>query len=473
MQLFEILMLIVIVLLILQYFSPKMQKRIFDVNLSFFIDLINIAFLVLHILFEGARWQLIPLYLTVFALFIAGFYQEFTYRKASLPREGPKSSKTPSRISRAVILLIIMIVISSTLFLDQLFPMFDIPNPSGSYNVGTVIFDLTDSSRDEVFTANPDDNRRILIQVWYPTDDVSMDTKAPYISDMEAFGTGIQQSFRFPPLLVSHLNNIKTNSYTGVEVSENQAEYPVLLFSHGYGGLIMQNTILMEELASHGYIVFSICHPYESAVASFPDGTDIFEGEAPEGHFINDSLTIWANDSTYLLDQLEVTENTVIPGVLWGKMDLDRIGALGHSFGGTTAEELCLTDARVIIGISFDSPHIGASRELNMTKPFMLFFGPDYGNPGLNDIVYNNAQNTCYGLYVNDTRHYNFADVDLWSPILQSFGLIGKINPYRMMNIMNTYIIEFLDQEMKGEDSALLDEQSTDYPEVMFYWNGI
>ncbi|MHA2042783.1 MAG: hypothetical protein ACW975_13075 [Candidatus Thorarchaeota archaeon] len=46
-----------------------------------------------------------------------------------------------------------------------------------------------------------------------------------------------------------------------------------------------------------------------------------------------------------------------------------------------------------------------------MTKPFMLLFGPDYGNPAMNDTVFNHSENTCYGLYVDGTRHYNFGDM--------------------------------------------------------------
>ncbi|NRA59767.1 MAG: hypothetical protein HRU25_02420 [Psychrobium sp.] len=39
-------------------------------------------------------------------------------------------------------------------------------------------------------------------------------------------------------------------------------KFPVLIFNHGLYLVAEQNTILMEHLASHGYVIFSIAHPY-------------------------------------------------------------------------------------------------------------------------------------------------------------------------------------------------------------------
>ena len=175
----------------------------------------------------------------------------------------------------------------------------------------------------------------------------------------------------------------------------------------------------------------------------------------------------------FLIDQLEILANENIPQEFWTHLDLDTIGAFGHSFGGTTAEELCLIDPRVDVGISFDSPHYGNSLELNMTKPLMMIFGPDYGNPEMDDTVFQRAENTCYGLFVNGTRHYNFADVVIWTSLLKSFGLLGSIDGYRMLDIMNDYVLAFFDQELRGVDSTLLDGPSVDYPEVLFYYNNL
>jgi hypothetical protein len=188
---------------------------------------------------------------------------------------------------------------------------------------------------------------------------------------------------------------------------------------------------------------------------------------------IPNSLQIWANDTVFLLNQLEIADNANIPSILHDGLDLTRIGAFGHSFGGTTSEEVALTDARIDVGISFDPPHGQKAETMNMTKPYMLLFGPDFGNPELNDPVYNNSNATCYGLYVNGTRHHNFADENIWSPLLRSFGLLGSIDGYRMLQILNDYVLAFFNEHLKGIESSLLDGPSTDYPEVLFYSKNI
>jgi dienelactone hydrolase len=292
---------------------------------------------------------------------------------------------------------------------------------------------------------------------------------APYVDAPEQFGIGVQQSYGFPSIIVSHFPLVKTHSYVNAPLSQSESDYPVLIFSHGYGGVIMQDTVLMEELASNGYIVFSISHSYEAMVTSFPDGSVIYEATEEMYADIYNSLQIWANDTVFLVDQLEIVDNPDIPSIFHDGMDLTSIGALGHSFGGTTAEEVALTDARIDVGISFDSPHGERARTMNMTKPFMLLFGPDYGNPYMNDPVYLNATNTCYGLYVNGTRHYNFADINVWTPLFRSFGLLGSIDGYRMLQILNDYVLAFFDEHLKGIESTLLDGPSTTYPEVLFF----
>jgi hypothetical protein len=88
------------------------------------------------------------------------------------------------------------------------------------------------------------------------------------------------------------------------------------MFSHGYGGVIMQNTVLMEELASHGYVVFSIAHPYEAVVTAFPNGDVIYEDDKDTFDNIGSSLNIWANDTLFLVNQLEITSNPAIPNIL-------------------------------------------------------------------------------------------------------------------------------------------------------------
>ena len=55
------------------------------------------------------------------------------------------------------------------LIIPHIIPFRDLPQPTGPFNVGTQIFEWEDTSREEWFTEESDDFRRLVIQVWYPT----------------------------------------------------------------------------------------------------------------------------------------------------------------------------------------------------------------------------------------------------------------------------------------------------------------
>ena len=469
MRIIEILVIIFLVLLSIQFVLPTTIGRQKKGMIMGVLSVVGIAIFLVHMVLEGIRWQMIPVYIPILLLFlwsIIRLTETYRIRTGAIP----EPERGPPRMRRgAVIIIVAIVLVSSTLFLDSLFPVFQLPNPSGEYTIGTVTFELTDDTRNETFTDAPDDHRRILIKAWYPADTVTGYRRAPYIDAPGQFGTAVERSFGFPAFIVSHFQLTKTHSYLNAPLSQDEVSFPVLIFSHGYGGFIMQDTVVMEELASNGYIVFSISHPYEAAATSFPDGSVIYEATPEMYQDLASSLNIWANDTTFLVNQLEIAENPVIPSLLWNGMDLTTIGVFGHSFGGTTAEHVILEDSRFDVGISFDSPHGGSSLTKNMTKPFMMLFGPDFGNPEMNDTIFNRAEGVCYGLYVNGTRHYNFADSNIWSPVLRSVGLLGSIDGYRMLEILNSYVLAFFNEHLMGTTSPLLDGPSLDYPEVLFY----
>lgn len=492
-SLFERFILFLIVLSKITKYSKVVRMRLFEIILLVFLFIYSIKFiwktkidtkqnlllnggisalaifdLLLHILFEGLRWQLFLIYVpvTLFIIWEVIFLiKDYSHQEIELK---PVKSTLRNFISISGIIIII-IMIGGSLFFNSLFPVIKLPNPTGSYSIGTTTFELNNNNQPEIFTQSLTDTRRFMIRSWYPVDEVGNKQPVPYVDNPNAFGKGVEKSYGFPSFVVSHFPLTPTHSFRDVPISVAKDKFPVLVFSHGYGGLDFQNTVLLEELSSYGYIVFSINHAYESTVSVFPDKTVILESVKDESHNINSSLSMWANDTIFLLDQLEISNNNKIPNIFWNKLDLTKIGLLGHSFGGTTSEEVCITDDRISCGISLDSPHIGHSLTMNITKPFMLMFGQDYGNEELNDTVFLNAENKTFGLFVEGAYHYNFADLNIWAPFLQSIGYVGPINGYRMLKIINNYITAFFNEFLLESESILLDGPSTDFPEVLFY----
>jgi dienelactone hydrolase len=97
--------------------------------------------------------------------------------------------------------------------------------------------------------------------------------------------------------------------------------FPVVLFSHGAGGLRMQSTYLTVHLASHGHVVAAPDHP-GSTLSDL-----IIAGDVDEG-------ALFASFAARTAELAAVRD--ALPGEL-DSADVDRLGVAGHSFGALTA----------------------------------------------------------------------------------------------------------------------------------------
>ncbi len=61
-----------------------------------------------------------------------------------------------------------------------------------------------------------------------------------------------------------------------------------------------------------------------------------------------------------------------------------------------------------------------------------------------------------YGVVkIEGTRHYDFSDLPLFSPIAPQLGLKGPLNGERVTEIVNTYLIDFFEMTLRGKSSEL------------------
>ncbi|HJQ39516.1 MAG TPA: hypothetical protein VKB93_20425, partial [Thermoanaerobaculia bacterium] len=155
-----------------------------------------------------------------------------------------------------------LVLFTTTAFAQEL------PQPGGPFHVGRASFSAIDRSRPEPFTDDPADHRQLLFEVWYPTGAKS-GTIAPYL-DVLAADELFRRSYSF--VGIEHVVATRAHGIAGAPLSSARRRYPLILFSHGLGSVAGLYSTLLENLASHGYVVAGINHPYFSAAMRLPDG---------------------------------------------------------------------------------------------------------------------------------------------------------------------------------------------------------
>ena len=373
-------------------------------------------------------------------------------------------------------------------FLTLLLPRFRLPVPTGPYAVGTVTRYWVDAARE---------NRELMVQFWYPAHAPASAPFARYMQHAEVLGN----AFGVPGFFFRHLNYLPTQSLCQVALAPDQPTYPILLFSHGLGGVRTQNTFQCQEMASHGYIVAAVDHTHYAAGVVFPDGrVSPFSleklGMTPEmmarvsrdpvmfaafTRAIEQALPVVAGDQRFVLDQLTQLHDDDPEHLFTGRLDLNHIGAFGHSQGGATAWHLCSVDPRCKAALNLDGPALGSIQQSGSPRP-IFFLGStnkaSFPDPQVQALAQDMVTGTLdrafaastgdgYRMELTQSGHFNFSDAPLIFP--RTFGrvptVLGAIGA-RGLSLINAYTLAFFEQYLKDHPSALLQNASSVYPEI-------
>lgn len=364
-----------------------------------------------------------------------------------------------------------------------------LPKPSGS-PVGYRLYAAVDGARQEIFTDEPDDLRAFPLAIYYPAAPAADATPAPYTTDVES--AAYETELVIPQVV---FNSIDGHLYVDAPLAPEKSPYPVLLFSPGLGSPIRFYTTLLAELASQGYIVVAVDHPYSQTVSLFPDGTVVTANPAGSSMLTGEArdaiLSVWIDDMQYALEYLgELNE---ADPVLAGAFNLEFVGALGHSFGGAAAANLSLVEDRVAASINMDGSVFGDAGQ-GVSKPFMVMLsGPveftdeELAGVGLTRQAFEaevakhvnsidkalSTSEAPYHLVIDGTLHATYSiDVALLRHLLPEYitpELVGAIDGARANEILAAYTVAFFDTYLLGDRSLLLDGASADYPEVEFF----
>jgi hypothetical protein len=257
---------------------------------------------------------------------------------------------------------------------------------------------------------------------------------------------------------------------------------------------------IIEEVASHGYIVVDINHTYDTTVAVFADGRVVPVNAAAMGDMGLFGPTPVAYEEQFplraafvdyktadirsVVNQLEQLNAGMDP--LAGRLDLTHLGALGHSMGGNAALEFCRTDARCAAGANLDGANWNAVGKVGLHKPALLIASEhlEYLQSceslvkatGIGRVeqcerekgilldgwqrVYSTAQ-PGYAVTVQGARHTSFMNIpflpvqaqSMFKPMLVS----ATIDSRRMWRITCDYLLAFFEKHLNHRDAPLLD----------------
>jgi len=466
-------------------------------RLFYLLPALSLITILLHILVEGQRWQMLPIYIFAVLLFV------LTLRNIKNLNKSGNKLKRQDKVWSAVVCGILSLVLLIVISLPPLMvPVFKLPHPTGFYKVGISYDYFIDRDRPEPLTPDTTDFQEISVQIRYPAEISTNDKPIKYWEKASEKSRIISKFWGgLPPFFFNHFSLVKTHSYQDAGLPKTEQPFPVLIYNHGSVGLPSLNTVLVEELASHGFIVVSIGHADYIPFFVKPDGfiyafdpeskafkAKMSENDNPEMRSIanqlmksqdvqeqirllrkfldlnpnnQESLFRWVQDIIFTMNELERLNNG--DSIFSGKLDLDRIGVFGVSFGGSASTQVCVDDKRCKAAISIDCPQFGNLLDQDVSQPMMFMSSDQY--KGKNDLFLDLMKNPLYMVLIKNTTHQNFSDISIWGKLF-SLQMLGTINGKRCLEIRNRYILAFFDKYLRNIDNDLLISARPEYQEV-------
>jgi dienelactone hydrolase len=308
--------------------------------------------------------------------------------------------------------------------------------------------------------------------------------------DADAVGAALARFLGVAASTLSPLGDMTTNAVTLAPVADGERAFPVVIVLVGIKGSYRQlQTFQVEELVSHGYVVAALDQPSSVAMVVFPDGRVVAyddRWDPPHSAFMDAHIPYLARDVSFTLDQLASLDRADSDHVLGGRLDLERVGLVGHSFGAVVGGEACHLDPRVgaglleeafmpadVVGAGLRQPIMFLTRDADSMRLERRTAGgwPETDIRETLDTmrdVYERLPGEGYFVEVPNMFHLDMTDAALLAPFVPWPGLAGPIGADRAHAIINAYTLAFFDRELRHRPAPLLDGPSERFPEVLF-----
>jgi len=337
------------------------------------------------------------------------------------------------------------------------------PTLPGPFPVGNICLHMTDPARHDGST---DSDRQLLVEVWYPAAADTAQRPRTRIVDFidPTWAPLVEAVFRLllPPEEMEYMYR-DTGSATGAPLDAEHGPYPLVLFSHGNGGVRFQNHTLACHLASHGYVFVAPDHTENAAFTALPDQLVIFNPLLMVKSFLDRP-----QDLSFILEELLKKNAPGSGDRLEGAIDPEKVAAVGHSFGGPPVMLLAQFEPRVRAGITLAGPWISLAL-FQLDIPMMYMIGledrtvGDPYNDWIRD-VYAHSPAPKFLIEFPDGGHYTFTDACGIAPTLFGSGdgcgpgtRIEDGSPFvfvdylRALTVQNAYMLAFLEYTLNRD----------------------
>ncbi|KAK4909381.1 hypothetical protein LTR49_021833 [Elasticomyces elasticus] len=371
-----------------------------------------------------------------------------------------------------------------------------IPAPYGKYGVDITEIVLTDITRLDPFAPYAV-NRSVIVSAFQP---VALRSECdwrdvPYMPEQAAALMDKNTGF---PILEGTFESFrmqvcspKRQRAYAKHHSWSKTEIPLVLMSPGNSASRLEYSVVAQAVASQGYTVVTIDHPYDAKFVVFPDGEVVNavinepDARIPKQLKVLELLVdTRVSDARFVHDELE---KPAIVHHLFSNLspycapNTNHVAMIGHSLGGVTAMLASSNDNRVIGTLNMDGGLDGVRsfHQDGTDVPVLLFESDSNSLPNTQQPdwpkIWPQLRDWKPWLRLDRSEHGTFTDFPYLvhlsgiEPVPPEMATaIGRISGDRLMEIISACVDAFLDFVLRAKHRKLLEGPTEAFSEVEY-----